>query len=71
MENPTALSLITSTEKEILKSIQSGLTSSQIADTRGCSARTVEKHRSNIIKKLHLKSTNNALLLWCIETKIQ
>lgn len=71
MENPTTQSLITSTEKEILKSIKSGLTSSQIATLRGCSARTIEKHRSNIIKKLHLKPTNNALLLWCIETKIQ
>lgn len=71
MQNPTALSLITSTEKEILKLIQSGLISNQIADSRGCSARTVEKHRSNIIKKLHLKPTNNALLLWCIETKIK
>jgi len=51
-------------EKEILQKIKEGFTSGEIAMERGCSVRTVEKHRSNMIDKLGIKSTQNALLLW-------
>ncbi len=51
-------------EHEILSLIKDGYTSPQIAKFRKCSSRTVEKHRSNIIKKLNIPSTQNGLLLW-------
>lgn len=57
------------TEKEILQKIKEGLTSSQIALQRGCSARTVEKHRSNIIKKLGIKSSQNTLIIWAMQNQ--
>ncbi|WP_410007082.1 helix-turn-helix transcriptional regulator [Aequorivita nionensis] len=62
------LSVLSNSEKEILQFIQKGLSSSEIAIIRECSSRTVEKHRSNIIKKLGIKSSQNALLIWLLET---
>jgi len=62
------LSVLSNSEKEILQFIQRGLSSSEIAVIRECSSRTVEKHRSNIIKKLGIKSSQNALLIWLLET---
>jgi len=55
---------LTTTEIQILKDIKNGLSSAQIAKNRNCSSRTIEKHRSNIIFKLKLPSTQNALLIW-------
>lgn len=54
------------TEKEILNSIKQGLTSEEIADQRACSVRTVEKHRSNIIRKLGLSGKPNTLIRWAM-----
>ena len=65
-KTPPLLELISPIELEILQSVQKGLSSHQIAKIRNCSPRTIEKHRSNIIKKLKIKSTQNALLLWVI-----
>lgn len=59
---------LTATELKILKQIDKNLTSTQIAELLFISKRTVEKHRSNIIKKLELDSTNqNALFIWLKE----
>ncbi|MFK5982848.1 MAG: helix-turn-helix transcriptional regulator [Flavobacteriaceae bacterium] len=58
------LSRLTNTELQIIKLIKEGYSSPQIAGFRDCSSRTVEKHRSNIIKKLKINSTQNALLIW-------
>lgn len=54
-------------ELEILQAIKKGMTSAEIAKERKCSSRTVEKHRSNIIKKLGIASSQNALLVWIME----
>lgn len=62
----TTISL-SDTELEILKLIKQGLTSSEIASVRNCATRTVEKHRSNIIRKLKLPTAQNALLLYLLE----
>lgn len=51
-------------ELKILRYLAKDLSSSQIADSLFISKRTVEKHRSNIIKKLGIQSTQNGLLLW-------
>lgn len=59
--------LLTDAELEILHAIKKGMTSSEIAKERYCSARTIEKHRSNIIRKLDITSTQNALLVWIMQ----
>ena len=53
------------TEIKILKYLDKNLNSTQIAEELFISKRTVEKHRSNIIKKLKIDTTNqNALFVW-------
>lgn len=55
---------LTSSEKTILKLVSEQMSSNEIAETLFISIRTVEKHRSNIITKLELENTNNALTNW-------
>lgn len=52
------------TEFKILKYLANNASSSQIAEELFISKRTVEKHRSNIHKKLNIPSGQNTLLLW-------
>lgn len=49
------LKALSKSEREVFEAIRYGLNSSQIAERRKCSVRTIEKHRSNIIKKLGIK----------------
>lgn len=58
------LNKLTIAESKILRYLAKNLSSSQIADELYISKRTVEKHRSNIIKKLEIPPTQNGLLLW-------
>ncbi|WP_413818264.1 helix-turn-helix transcriptional regulator [Tenacibaculum sp. IB213877] len=58
---------LTLSEIEILFYIKEGFTSAQIAKLRNCSVRTIEKHRSNIISKLKIPSSQNALLVWILK----
>jgi len=62
--NTEAKQDLTATELKILKHLAKNLSSSEIAETLFISKRTVEKHRSNIIHKLGLKSSSNSLILW-------
>ncbi|MCG8372821.1 MAG: response regulator transcription factor [Balneolales bacterium] len=48
---------ITLREREVLALLVDGLTSSQIAERLFISPRTVDKHRTNLLKKLDLKNT--------------
>jgi DNA-binding NarL/FixJ family response regulator len=57
---------ITKREKEVLKLIVDGYTSSEIANILFISTRTVETHRSNIMNKLDLKNTA-ALVRYAME----
>lgn len=59
-----AVDKLTATELKILKYLEQTYTSAQIAEELFISKRTVEKHRSNIIDKLNLPSSPNALILW-------
>ena len=68
-EAPEELDLLTPTEKEILKLIAQNHTGVQIGDVLCISARTVEKHKSNIIKKFNLSHKQNSLLIWAKENK--
>ncbi|PKV49961.1 LuxR family two component transcriptional regulator [Aquimarina sp. MAR_2010_214] len=61
---PSSKIQFTPTEKKILTLISRNLTSVRIADQLFISSRTVEKHRSNIIKKIGLDSNRNSLILW-------
>jgi len=49
--------LITKREREILRLIVDGYTSSEIANILFISPRTVETHRSNLMQKLNIKNT--------------
>lgn len=58
------LNKLTVAETKILRYLAKNFSSSQIAEELYISKRTVEKHRSNIIKKLEISPTQNGLLLW-------
>lgn len=55
---------LSNTELDILQYIKKGHTSAEISQIRNCSPRTIEKHRSNMIQKLGIKSSQMALYIW-------
>jgi two-component system invasion response regulator UvrY len=55
------ISKLSEREVEVLKYIKDGMSSKEIAETLFLSTRTVEVHRSNILKKLNLKNTATLL----------
>ncbi len=61
------LDKLTFAEKKIVTLIARAQSSKEIAQTLFISEKTVENHRSNIIKKLELPSEKNALLLWAVK----
>lgn len=52
---------LTEREREVLRGLARGLSSRELAEELGISARTVETHRANIMQKLNVKSV--ALLI--------
>lgn len=66
-EHPQYYDALTRHEKRIVKLISNNNTGVEIADLLSISTRTVEKHKSNIIKKLKLESKQNSLLIWAKE----
>ncbi|QNJ97736.1 response regulator [Constantimarinum furrinae] len=66
-EYDDSLSILTPSEKKILKLIANDKTNKEIASLLFISYRTVEKHRSNIITKLNLEPKTNSLLIWAKE----
>lgn len=65
--NDDYLKKLTKAEFKILQLISNKKKSTEIADKYGLSRRTVEKHRSNIIKKLNLSKENYSLSFWAIK----
>jgi len=65
--NDGFLTILTPSEKKILKLIAKDKTNKEIASLLFISYRTVEKHRSNIITKLKLEPKTNSLLIWAKE----
>lgn len=53
--------ILTSREKEVLRLIRQGLPSKQIADSLGISVNTVNRHRQNIIGKLSVGNSIEAV----------
>ncbi|NNE32556.1 MAG: response regulator transcription factor [Winogradskyella sp.] len=66
-ERPKYLNSLTDHEKNIVGLIANNKTGVEIATILAISPRTVEKHKSNIIKKLQLESKQNSLLIWAKE----
>lgn len=66
-EAPEELKLLTKTETKIIGLIAQNKTGVEIAELLFVSARTIEKHKSNIIRKLKLPSKQNSLLIWAKE----
>lgn len=58
---------LTAAEKKILTLIADRFSSKEIAEQLFLSEKTIENHRSNIIKKLGLSGNKNSLLLWAID----
>lgn len=69
VEPPPEWEMMTPTEKRILKYIAENNTGVEIGDIMFISPRTVEKHKSNIIKKLNLDHKQNSLLIWVKENQ--
>lgn len=68
-EVPKELEELTPTEKEVLKHIAQNKTAKEIGELMFISNRTVEKHKSNIIKKLDITPFQNSLLIWAKENQ--
>ena len=60
---------LTPSERQVLKLVAKNKTAQEIGDVLFISRRTVEKHRSHIIKKLKLESSQNSLLLFAKENE--
>ncbi len=58
---------LTSSERIIINYISKQLSSQQIAEELSISIRTVQKHRSNIISKLEINTSDDALKKWVQE----
>jgi len=63
------LRILTRMEKKILRLIAKNKTAKDIANDLNISSRTVEKHKSNIIKKLGVSPYQNNLLIWAKENQ--
>lgn len=70
-ENPILkiIEQFTKTECKILYLIANQYSSVDIASTLDSSVRTIEKHRSNILKKLPLEQSPNTLTNWVIQNR--
>lgn len=68
-ERPNNFDRLSSTELQVLKHIAENMTAKEIGDAMFISNRTVEKHKSNIIKKLEIDSHQNSLLIWVKENQ--
>lgn len=68
-EPPKEFKTLTPTEIEVLKHISENKTAKEIGDLMFISFRTVEKHKSNIHRKLNITHTKYSLLFWAKENK--
>jgi DNA-binding NarL/FixJ family response regulator len=61
--------LLTPAERKIVSLIAQEKSSKQIAEMLFLSEKTIENHRSHIIKKLNLGNGKNALLVWALDNR--
>ena len=60
---------VTSREREIIQLVAEGRSNKEAASTLGISVKTIEAHRANIMRKLHLRSVSD-LVRYAIRNKI-
>jgi DNA-binding NarL/FixJ family response regulator len=60
---------VTTREREIIQLVAEGKSSKEAASTLGVSVKTIEAHRANIMRKLHLRSLSE-LVRYAIRNKI-
>jgi DNA-binding NarL/FixJ family response regulator len=60
---------VTSREREIIQLVAEGQSNKEAAATLGISVKTIEAHRANIMRKLHLRSLSD-LVRYAIRNKI-
>jgi DNA-binding NarL/FixJ family response regulator len=60
---------VTAREREIIQLVAEGQSSKQAASTLGVSVKTIEAHRSSIMKKLHLRSVSD-LVRYAVRNRI-
>ena len=58
-KTPSSIDLLTTREREIIKLIAEGYRNKDVAEYLSISLKTVEKHRSNMMKKLDLHSSSS------------
>jgi DNA-binding NarL/FixJ family response regulator len=68
-EAPEELNLLTPAEIKVLKLIAQNKTAKEIGQLLFVSDRTIEKHKSHIIRKLHLEPKGNSLALYAKENE--
>jgi DNA-binding NarL/FixJ family response regulator len=68
-ETPFAAVTVTPREREIIQLVAEGRSSKEVAALLGISVKTVEAHRANIMRKLHLRSVSD-LVRYAIRNKI-
>ena len=65
--NDNVLNKLTFAEKKVLELIGKQHTTKEIAQLLFSAEKTIENHRSNIMKKLDLPAEKNALLVWAVQ----
>jgi len=62
-------SVVTAREREIIQLVAEGQSNKEVASTLGISVKTIEAHRANIMRKLHIRSVSD-LVRYAIRNKI-
>ena len=62
-EDHTCLSTLTSREREVLSLVANGMTGKEICGTPNISESTLKSHKTRLLKKLNVKSTNELIVL--------
>jgi DNA-binding NarL/FixJ family response regulator len=68
-QDDPAVAGVTAREREIIQLVAEGQSNKEAASTLGVSVKTIEAHRSNIMRKLHLRSVSD-LVRYAIRNKI-
>jgi DNA-binding NarL/FixJ family response regulator len=68
-EDDLARAAVTAREREIIQLVAEGQSNKEAASTLGISVKTIEAHRANIMRKLHLRSVSD-LVRYAIRNKI-
>ena len=70
-QDPTALShtAVTAREREIIQLLAEGKSNKETASILGVSVKTIEAHRANLMRKLHLRSVSD-LVRYAVRNKI-